>query len=126
MEGLTGTYSDFKLRYCSFCGFLFLLVSYTSHFYLKLDSSVCFYMQEMLGNKNQERQDTLKREDFLLGIPQVVIQRKPQALLGFHMTEHSVRTCRDRFLRQHPALLIKMILVFFVDPSLTFDFMQQL
>lgn len=38
-----------------------VLPCYTFHFYLKLYSPVCLYMNEMLGNNNQERGDTLKR-----------------------------------------------------------------
>lgn len=67
----------------------------------------------------------MKREA-LLGIPEAVIERKPQAPLVFNMAEHVARTCRDRLLRQHPALLIRMILVFFLDCSLTSDLFQQL
>lgn len=55
MEGLAGSSSDFRLRCSSFCGFLFPLVNYTFQFYLKLYSSVCLYMKETSGNKNQER-----------------------------------------------------------------------
>lgn len=82
-------------------------------------------MKKTLGNKNQERQAPLRREA-LLGIPEAVIQRKPQTQLVFHRAELVARTCRDRLLRQHPALLIRMILVFFLDCSLTSDLFQQL
>lgn len=82
-------------------------------------------MKETLGNKNQERRAPLRREA-LLRIPEAARQRKPQAQLDFHRAELVARTCRDRLLRQLSALLIRMILVFFLDCSLTSDLSQQL
>lgn len=79
-------------------------------------------MKETLGNKNQERRAPLRREA-LLGIPEAV---KPQAQLDFHRAELVARTCRDQLLRQLSALLIRMILVLFLDCSLTSDLSQQL
>lgn len=70
-------------------------------------------MKETLGNNSQGRGGTLKNEDFLPGIPEVVTERKPQVQLASHMTEHVVRTCPDWCLSHHPASLVRMLLLSF-------------